>query len=366
MTKIREIARMIEEYAPLVLQEDYDNAGLIIGNPEQEVKGVLITLDVTDEVIDEAIENHCNLIVAHHPLIFGGVKKINPKNPVGRMILSAVKNDIAVYAAHTNLDNVSNGVNAMISQKLGLINTSVLQPKEKMLKKLVTFCPVDFAPKVREAIFRAGAGHIGKYDDCSFNTTGEGTFRAQEGAKPFVGAVGEVHFEPEVRIETVFPGFLQNRIVSAMLKAHPYEEVAYDVYSLDNHYENTGAGMIGELPVPETPSEFLKRMKTVFQAGCIRHTKICKDKIKKVALCGGTGSFLLHDAIALSADIFITADVKYHEFFNADNRIIIADVGHYESEQFTKELLMNLIKKKFSTFAVRFSEVNTNPIGYFC
>ncbi len=366
MTKIKEITQAIEEFAPLVLQEDYDNAGLIIGDANREVKGVLITLDVTDEVINEAVENHCNLIVAHHPLIFRGVKKINSKNPVGRMIISAVKNDIAVYAAHTNLDNVSNGVNAMIARKLGLVNTSVLHPKEKMLKKLVTFCPADFASNVREAVFKAGAGHIGKYDSCSFNTDGEGTFRAQEGAKPFVGKVGELHFEPEVRIETVFPGFLQNRIVSALLQAHPYEEVAYDIYSLDNHYEHTGAGMIGELPSPEAPHEFLKRVKNVFQAGCLRHTAICKEKIVKVALCGGTGSFLLHDAIARGADIFITGDVKYHEFFDADNRIIIADAGHYESEQFTKELLMNIIKKKFSTFAVRFSEINTNPIGYFC
>jgi dinuclear metal center YbgI/SA1388 family protein len=285
---------------------------------------------------------------------------------VERLIVKAIKNDIAIYAAHTNLDNVHNGVNAMIAQKLGLINTSVLTPGNQLLKKLVTFCPFDHAAKVREAIFMAGAGHIGNYDCCSFNISGKGTFRAKEGADPFVGDIGKLHTEEEIRIESVFPDYLKGRILSAMIEAHPYEEVAYDVYPIENKFEKVGAGMIGRLKKPEETKEFLLRIKKVFGAGCIRHTQIVKEKVSKVALCGGSGSFLLRNAISSGADIFITGDMKYHEFFDADGKIMIADVGHYESEQFTKELLMNFINKNNTTFAVQISEVNTNPINYFC
>jgi len=361
---IKELTRKIEDFAPLLLQESYDNAGLIVGDPDTEIKGVLIALDVTEEVIQEAIGKSCNLIVAHHPLIFKGIKKLNNRNPVERMIFSSIKNNIALYAAHTNLDNVLQGVNATIAEKLGLINTSILSPVNGVLKKLVTFCPLDQAGKVRDAIFEAGAGHIGNYDSCSFNIDGEGTFRATEGASPFVGELNKLHREKEIRIETVFPSYLKNKIVSAMLHAHPYEEVAYDIYPIDNQFAGAGAGMIGDLQSPENAQDFLLRIKKVFNTGCVRHTKICSENVSKVALCGGSGSFLIHNAIALGADVFITGDVKYHEFFDADNKIIIADVGHYESEQYTKELLMNIIKKKKSTFAVRISEINTNPISY--
>jgi dinuclear metal center YbgI/SA1388 family protein len=362
--KIKEIIKTIEEFAPPALQESYDNAGLIVGDPESAVSGALITLDVTEEVIGEAIRKKCNLIIAHHPLIFKGIKKLNNQNSVERMLVISIKNDIAIYAAHTNLDNVYHGVNATIAKKLGLINTAILAPKENILKKLVTFCPADYAGQVRDAIFAAGAGHIGNYDSCSFNLTGEGTFRAGEGANPFVGELDKLHFEKEVRIESVFPVYLKNKIVSAMLHAHPYEEVAYDIYPIENQFAGVGAGMTGELETPENPLDFLLRIKKVFDTACVRYTKLCKKKITKVALCGGSGSFLLQNAIAAGADVFITGDVKYHEFFEADNKIIIADVGHYESEQYTKELLMNIIKKNYSTFAVRFSEINTNPIGY--
>lgn len=361
---IIDLTKQIEEFAPLSLQESYDNAGLIVGDPSTEIIGVLITLDVTEEVINEAIEKNCNLIVAHHPLIFKGIRKLNNKNPVERMIVSSVRNNIAIYAAHTNLDNVQNGVNASIAQKLALVNTTILSPQENILKKLVTFCPTDHVVKVRDAIFKAGAGHIGNYDSCSFNTNGEGTFRANDEANPFVGKVDKLHFEKEVRVETVFPGYLKSRIVSAMIQAHPYEEVAYDIYPIENQFGNVGAGMVGELEKPENTREFLSKIKKIFNTGCVRHTAICREKISKVALCGGSGSFLLRNAIGAGADVFITGDMKYHDFFEADNKIIIADVGHYESEQFTKELLMNIIKKKNSTFAVRNSEINTNPINY--
>lgn len=362
--KIEEITQAIEAVAPLPLQESYDNSGLLIGEPDREVNRALITLDVTDEVIDEAIENGYDLIIAHHPLIFGSIKKINIKNPVERMIARCIKNDIAVYAAHTNLDNVKQGVNTMIAEKIGLQNLSILAPKDELLRKLVAFCPVSHAGEVRQAMFEAGAGHIGNYDSCSFNLKGHGTFRAGEGSDPFVGDIGKIHFEEEERIEVIYPVYQESRILQAMKKAHPYEEVAYDIYPLKNTFENVGAGMLGELKEPVLAKDFLVRVKKTLGCGAIRHTKIVKDKVKKIAVCGGSGSFLINRARRAGADVFLTGDIKYHDFFLADGKMLIADVGHYESEQYTKDLLMNIINKNFSTFAVRNSEVNTNPINY--
>jgi len=362
--KIKDITNLIEDFAPLSLQESYDNAGLIIGDADTTVTGALVTLDVTDQVVDEAIKLGFNLILAHHPLIFKGLKKIDTNNMVGRLVSRCIKNDIAVYAAHTNLDNVKAGVNMMICDKLGLEEVKILSAKENLLRKLVVFCPENSAPAVREVIFKAGAGHIGNYDSCSFNASGYGTFRALEGANPYVGKPNELHHENELRMEFIIPQYRQSAVINAMILSHPYEEVAYDIYPLDNRFESIGAGMIGELNEPEDARKVLTRLKNTFKAGCIRHTKIVKDKVKRIAVCGGSGSFLISRAMAAGADIYISGDIKYHEFFDADNKIIIADIGHYESEQFTKELLMNLVKKKFSTFAVQISGVNTNPINY--
>ena len=362
--KIKEITQLIEKFAPLPLQESYDNSGLLIGDPGTQASGALVTLDVTDEVVKEAVDHKFNLIIAHHPLIFKGLKKINSGNMIGRIVAGCIKNDIAVYAAHTNLDNVAGGVNRVITDKLGLKNVNILSGKPGQLRKLVVFVPEDHAQPVREAIFNAGAGHIGNYDSCSFNTPGNGTFRALEGADPFVGNMNELHFEKELRVEFIYPQYREKDILSALFRAHPYEEVAYDVYPLENSFSDVGSGMIGELEQPEETLKFLHRVKRTFGAGCIRHTAIVKDRIKKVAVCGGSGSFLIPNAIKAGADIYISGDIKYHEFFDADGRITIADIGHYESEQFTKELLMNLIKKNFSNFAVQISAVNTNPINY--
>lgn len=362
--KIRDITNLIEDFAPISLQESYDNAGLIIGDADTMATGALVTLDVSDEVVDEAIKLGFNLILAHHPLIFRGLKKIGTNDMIGRLVTRCIKNNIAVYAAHTNLDNVKAGVNRMICDKLGLKQVKILSAKDDLLRKLVVFCPENSAPAIRDAIFKAGAGHIGNYDSCSFNAPGYGTFRALEGAKPFVGNVDELHHENEIRMEFIFPKFRQVAIINAMTLSHPYEEVAYDIYPIENQFKNIGAGMIGELDEPEDAKTFLSRLKKTFDAGCIRHTKIVKDKVKRVAVCGGSGSFLISRAMVAGADIYISSDIKYHEFFDADSKIIVADIGHYESEQFTKELLMNLVKKKFSTFAVQISGVNTNPINY--
>lgn len=362
--KIVELTKTLESFAPLFLQESYDNSGLLIGDPETEVSRALICLDVTDEVIEEAITKKCGLIISHHPLIFKGLKRLTGNSPIERMVTRCIKHDIAVYAAHTNLDNVQQGVNKIICEKIGLEDVKVLDPKAGLLRKLVTFCPDDHAQKVLSAIFKAGAGHIGNYDSCSFNLSGKGSFRALEGANPFVGNVNTMHFENEQRIETIFPVYLQNKILKALFAAHPYEEVAYDVYPLENDFDKTGAGMIGKLKSAEPAADFLLRIKHAFDVKCLRHTRLTKDKLQTVAVCGGSGSFLTGKAIAAGADVFVTGDVKYHEFFDADGKILLADLGHYESEQFTCELIKSVLLKKFPNFAALISMVNTNPVSY--
>ncbi len=362
--RIQQVVQILEEFAPPSLQESYDNAGLIIGQKNDEVKGILITLDVTEEVIDEAISLGYNLIIAHHPIIMGGIKRLNGTNYVERCTIKAIKNDIGIYACHTNADSVLNGVNGIICEKIGLTDCKILSPKKGDLLKLVTFVPTKQTLEVRTAIFNAGAGQIGNYDSCSFNINGEGTFRGNKDTNPFVGQSGELHTENEIRVETIFPSYLKGKIISALLKAHPYEEVAYDIYPLENSWDSTGSGMVGELKDPEDEMAFLHRIKETFNCGTIKYTPLKNKAIKKVAVCGGAGSFLLIKAKAAQADIFISGDFKYHQFFDAENEIIIADIGHFESEQFTKEVFFEILTKKIPNFAIRLSKVNTNPIKY--
>lgn len=363
--KIKEIAQFLESVAPLSLQENYDNAGLIVGNMESECSGIITSLDVTEDIIKEAIAKKCNLVVGHHPIIFKGLKKLNGKNYVERTIITAIKNDIAIYAIHTNLDNVLEGVNNKIAEKLQLQNCKVLLPKEGTLEKLVTFAPVENAEEVRNALFEAGAGTIGNYDQCSYNVAGTGTFRALEGSDPFVGEIGKRHEENEVRIEVVFLSSQEQQIVKALKGSHPYEEVAYYLQSLKNTQDTVGSGLIGELPVPVAENELLGILKSAFDLKVIRHTPLLDKPVHKIAVCGGSGFFLLPVAIAAGAQVYITGDVKYHEFFDADGRILLADIGHYESEQFTIELLTEFLRKRFSNFAVQKTEINTNPVRYF-
>ena len=363
---ISEIITYLESVAPPSFQESYDNAGLIIGDPKTVVTAALLTLDVTETVIDEAIETGCELIIAHHPILFKGIKRINGNNYVERCVIKAIKNDIAIYAAHTNLDSVMGGVNAKICEKMGLTNLRILAPVKEQLLKLVTFIPDSHLEKIRDALFEAGAGAIGKYDKCSFVSQGTGTFRGGEETNPYVGEIGEFHFEKESRIETIIPRHLKNNVINALLKSHPYEEVAYDIYPLENKFREVGSGMIGELPGAEQELGFLSRLIQIFGCKSIRHTYLLGKPVKKVAVCGGSGSFLLAAAISEGADIFVTADMKYHDFFDAEEKIVIADIGHYESEQFTKELFYEILIKKFPNFALRLSEVKTNPVLYLC
>jgi len=362
--KIKEVLNYIETICPIAYQESYDNCGLITGDKELDIKGVLICLDSTEEVVKEAIQRKCNLIIAHHPIIFSPIKQITGKTYAERTIISAIKHNICIYAIHTNLDNIYNGVNHKIADKIGLNNLSILLPKKGLLKKLVTFCPRDKADKVRDAIFTAGAGVIGNYSECSFNSSGIGTFTAGEGSNPYVGAIGKRHYEKEERIETIYLAERESLIVNALLKSHPYEEVAYDLYNIENIHPKIGSGMIGKLAKPMKEKDFLLHLKKTMNTDCIRYTPLLGKKIQNVAVCGGSGSFLLPNAIQKGADILVTADFKYHQFFDADNKIVIADIGHYESEQFTPEIIYSLLKERFTTFALLFSKINTNPINY--
>lgn len=362
---INDIIKCLESVAHPSLQENYDNSGLLVGNPQTQLTNVLVSLDCTEAVIAEAKEKNCNLVVSHHPIIFKGLKKLNGKNYVERTIISAIQNNIAIYAIHTNLDNVLNeGVNSKIAEKLGLENLQILEPKTGSLNKLVTYAPVANAELVRTAMFEAGAGHIGNYDQCSFNVDGSGTFRANNDANPHVGEIGVTHREPETRIEVIFPDYLQKQILNALIKNHPYEEVAYDIYPLNNTWQQTGAGMFGELPTPLSSSDFLKYLKDKMKISVIKYTPFT-EQIKKVAICGGAGSFLLNRAKACGADAFVTSDFKYHEFFDAENQIMICDIGHYESEQYTSELIIEIIKRKFPNFAPILTETITNPVNYY-
>lgn len=361
---IAEIIRELETWAPPALQEDYDNSGLLTGDKTKTVKNVLVSLDCTEAVVDEAIQHKCEMIIAHHPIIFSGLKRLTGENYVQRTVIKAIKNDIAIYALHTNLDHVSTGVNKIICDKLGIQNPRILQPKQNELSKLTVFVPREHADKVRNAMFAAGAGHIGNYSECSFNVLGEGTFKGSDATNPFVGEKNRQHKEVEIRVETIVPNYEVKAVVTAMIKAHPYEEVAYDVYPLANMWNNMGAGMIGQLAENEDETAFLKRIKTIFGAGVVKHTALLGKPVKTVAVCGGSGRFLLKSAMGAGADVFITSDFKYHEYFDADGRTVVADIGHFETERFTIDLIGAFLKEKFNTFAVRLSGVDTNPVKY--
>lgn len=362
--RLREIVSAFELFAPLAYQEKYDNSGLAVGDPEMEVNAALLCIDVTTEVLEEAISLGANLIVSHHPVVFKPLSKLTGSNSVERIILHAVRNNIALYSAHTNMDNVLHGVNHKICSKLGLTEPSILAPLQHALKKLVTFVPEQHADMLRNALFDAGAGHIGNYDACSFNNSGFGTFRAMEGATPYVGEVGKLHRENETRIETIYPSACQKAVIQTLLKSHPYEEPAYDIYPVDNSFQMAGSGMMGKLTQPMNETDFLEQVKTVFNCRYLRHSRLLNKPVGKIAVCGGSGSFLISAAITAGADLFITGDVKYHDFFNAENHILIADIGHYESEQFTIEIFYDILIKKIPNFAIHFSSIKTNPIYY--
>jgi dinuclear metal center YbgI/SA1388 family protein len=363
--QVSDVIAHLESVAPKAYQEAYDNSGLLAGNPQWECRGALVTLDSTEEVIAEAVARNCNLVVSHHPIIFGGIKTLSPGGYVQNALIKAVKEDIAIYAVHTNLDNMLEGVNGRMADMLGLVDRKVLEPKNALFKKLVTFVPQAFSEAVRLALFEAGAGHIGRYEEASFSTEGEGTYKPLEGAHPFLGKVGARHLEKETKIEVLFPTYLQSTVVQALIRAHPYEEVAYDVLPLSNVRPDRGSGLIGDLKIPMGEKQFLNTLKVSFRLQILRHTPLSGKPIKKVALCGGAGSFLISNALVQKADIFVSSDFKYHDFFDAEGRIVIVDIGHFESEQYTVDLLSDILREKFPTFAVLKSGTITNPVNYY-
>ncbi|MCF6297956.1 MAG: Nif3-like dinuclear metal center hexameric protein [Flavobacteriaceae bacterium] len=368
---IKQITDTIEELAPLAYAEDFDNVGLLIGNYNTEVTGILVTLDTLEKTVDEAITKNCNLIVSFHPIIFSGLKKLNGNTYVERVVMKAIKNDIAIYAIHTALDSSHQGVSAKMCEIIGLTNTKILLPQSRNIKKLTTYVPHKNAENLRNSLFTAGAGNIGNYNHCSFNIEGTGTYQGNENSNPLIGKKEKLHKEPETFISVIFERHLESQILKSLFKNHPYEEVAYDIVTLDNKHQNIGMGMIGELTHEMEALDFLHLLKEKFNLHTIRYSDLNNKKIKKVAVLGGSGSFAINQAKRADADIFITADMKYHDFYKAENQIILADIGHYESEQFTKNLLVDYLTKKITNFApalltgrIILSEKNTNPINY--
>ncbi len=361
---IKEIIETLENIIPIYFQEDYDNCGLQVGNKSMEITSALISLDITTEVIDEAVNNNCNLIISHHPVIFYPVKNIIAENNIGNIIIKAIKNNVALYSMHTNLDNSYDGLNKYVAEKLGLFDIKILAPKQDYLKKIVTYCPTNYVTQVREALFNAGAGHIGNYDNCSFNSKGSGTFRALEGTNPFTGNINETFTGDEIKIETVFPAYLENKILKALFNSHPYEEVAYDIYKLSNKFDKAGSGVSGSFEKPYNETNFIEHLKKIFNIPFIRHNKMIGRKIQNISLCTGSGSFLINNAINNNSDAFITADLKYHNFTDAGNKIFLTDCGHFETEIFAKEIIRDILIKKFPNFAVLISKNEINPVNY--
>ncbi|WP_378186926.1 Nif3-like dinuclear metal center hexameric protein [Aquimarina sp. W85] len=362
--KIEQVIQHLENLAPLHYAEDFDNVGLLVGSKETVITGVLVTLDTLESIVDEAIEKECNLIISFHPIVFKGLKRFNGHTYVARVIEKAIKHDIAIYAIHTALDNANNGVNDMICEQLNLTQRQILIPQRGTIKKLITYAPQRDVDKIKTALFKEGAGAIGNYDHCSFTTTGLGSFKPLKDANPTVGSVGNLHIENETQIQITFSSHLENNIIKTLLKVHPYEEVAYELHTLENTNQKIGMGMLGFLEKPMTEIDFLHHIKKVFNAGCVRHSKLLDKPIQRIAVLGGSGSYAIKDAIRAKADVFITADMKYHQFYEAEDQLIIADIGHYESEQFTKNLIVSYLRKKISNFAIILSDKNTNPIQY--
>ena len=362
--KIKEIISALEQFAPLPLQDSFDNAGLQVGLTDAEATGALLCLDVTEAVLDEALATGCNLVVSHHPLLFKGCKSLTGRTYVERCVIKAIRHGIAIYSAHTNMDNAPQGVNHKMALKLGLTALQVLEPKEQMLLKLAVYVPQSHAEAVRQALFAAGCGCIGRYDSCSFGTQGQGTFRPGEGTRPYLGRPHELSTVPEVRIETILPAYRQADALRAIHSAHPYEEPAYDLYPLQNTWAQTGAGVIGQLPEPEPETDFLARVKATFHVACLRHNALTGRPVRTVALCGGAGAFLMPQALRAKADVFITGEIKYHDYFGHDGEILLTEIGHYESEQYTQEIFHTIIREAFPALPVRHTTVDTNPIKY--
>jgi dinuclear metal center YbgI/SA1388 family protein len=361
--KISDIIAVLEQMAPLAYAEDFDNVGLLTGNTTTEATGVMVCHDVLESVLDEAIAKNCNLVVCFHPILFSGLKKITGKNYVERAVIKAIKNDMAIYAVHTALDNHKQGVNKIFCDALGLVNTKVLIPKENYIYKLVTYTIPENHEKLRNALFNAGAGNIGNYENCSFASQGIGTYQGNADSNPQIGQPGDFMEAREMKLEVTFEKHLEGKIVKALFDNHIYEEVAYEIYQLQNRHQNIGLGMTGELPQPMDEKEFLLFVKDKMQAEGIRHSAYTGKPVKKVAVLGGSGSFAIKNAIAAGADVFLTSDLKYHQFYEAENKLLLADIGHFESERYTQDYMAGYLIKH-TNIQVFITQTNTNPVKY--
>ncbi len=362
---IEEVIKHLEDFAPSSTAEEFDNVGLLVGDKTSKLTGILITLDTIEEVVEEAIAKSCNLIISFHPIIFKGLKSLTGSNYVEKTVIKAIQNNIAIYAIHTALDAHHLGVNKMICDKLSIKNSKILIPRKNSINKLTTYIPKKDAEALRKKLFEAGAGSIGNYKNCSFNVEGAGSFKAMENANPTIGKIGETHYENEIQIGVTFPQHLEGKILKTLFDHHPYEEVAYEVITLNNAHQNLGMGMIGELELEVSEKDFLEKLKNIFHTGCIKHSKLLNRPVKRVAVLGGSGSFAIGQAKSQGADFFVTSDLKYHDFYQAEEKLVLADIGHYESEQYTKDLLHSFLSKKISNFALILAHTKTNPIKYY-
>lgn len=369
MPTLNDIIAPIEAAAPRAWQENWDNAGWQVcpADPKTaECTGALLTLDITEAVVGEAAREGFNLIVSHHPLLFKGLKRITGSTPQERNVTEAIRHGIAIYSAHTNMDSAPGGVNFRLAEMLGLTNIEVLIPREGDLVKLVFYTPAAEADRVRQAVLEAGAGHIGNYDSCSYNNEGFGTFRAvSDACRPYVGSIGEMHREPEVRTETVVPRYLLSRVIDTLIKAHPYEEPAYDIIPLELPNRGAGLGCVGDLSEALPTAAFLQRIATTLNLPYLRHSEIATGTVRRVAVCGGSGAEFIPSAIAAGAQLYLTADLKYHDFQRGGETITLVDGGHFETEHQLMDVFYELISKKIPNFAVRRAATPSNAVSYF-
>ena len=363
---IKDVTTFLEQKFPLYLQEDFDNCGVQCGDVRQEISGAMVCFEMSEQVIDEAIDKGCNLVISHHPLMLKrGICKIVPTDRVGAMICKALAHNMVLYSMHTNIDSGEGGGNDAFAEKLRLRNVKVLEPHKGMYRKLVVFVPKENAETLKSALFAVGCGVQGNYDSCGYTLHGQGQFRPLEGANPHIGEENHLEHVDEERVEMIYPTGLQRAVVQAIYDNHPYEEPAFDLLPLENESRTIGLGRIGELPKELPVSDFLGYLKD--NLGFI-HCRYCGDEtkmIRKVAVCGGGGSSFIDLAIASGADAYVSGDFKYHDFFKSYQKTLLVDIGHYEGEFFIKNIIFNLLNEKFSTFATLISKMESLEVKFF-
>lgn len=357
----------MERWAPLALASERDNSGLQIGSGQQRVTKILVTLDLNSNVIDEAHQKKADLIISHHPLLFHALRSVNPDEHIGSIVTSCVKYGIAIYSAHTNLDFTQNGVSTTLALKLGLSRIEPLMKNQRVSKKIVVFVPHDYIDRVRHAMMEAGAGTIGNYTDCSFAAHGIGTFKPTPNATPFIGTIGKLERVNEARLEMLSPSWKLEAVIAAMKRAHPYEEIAYDIYNRVNTEADYGVGAIGTLSHPMKPRQFLTHVADTLRIPSLRYSGNPQQMISVVAVCGGSGSDLLSTAAQHGADAFVTADISYHRFMEKHHSILFIDAGHYETEVPVVPIICKYLKQNLtdSTIEVIKSKTMKNNVQYF-